>query len=255
MLTEPFLVPFPWSSVWDYNEFRSRSRPTHEGIDFGPNRGVRGGDSIRAANRGRVVFAGWGGDWYGSAGFGNLVVLDHGTVDGDLLWTLYAHMRTRPAVRTGAEVAIDEYLGPVGETGNARGDHLHWETWVNERPINPRTFIDRYNSILAAYSGGTSGSTNKSEEDEDMRNSGVYYNLDDNTVVYLIFNAGSGWYHEFSNGEGNGSMPSDYNNALAGALYTPSWAKVTRSHADVIKQSLEAVQRTRIDGKLAIVES
>lgn len=80
------------------------------------------------------------------------------------------------------------------------------------------------------------------EEKTDMaRNAGVYYKRDEKTVVYLIFNTESGWYHEFSNGTGNGPMPGGYNNALAGALDTPSWAQVTKGHADVIKRGLAAV--------------
>lgn len=155
MLTEQFLVPFPWSSVWGYNEFRSSSRPNHEGIDFGPGLGVWGGEGIPAANDARVLFAGWGGNWMNSPGYGNLVVLDHGRVNGDLLWTLYAHMRTLPVVDTGDQVTRGQFLGRVGETGNARGEHLHFECWVNESPINPRTFIDHYNQQITAYGGGT----------------------------------------------------------------------------------------------------
>jgi len=80
------------------------------------------------------------------------------------------------------------------------------------------------------------------EEYTDMaRNAGVFYKPDGTTVVYLVFNTESGWYHEFGNGKGNGPMPGGYNNALAGALDTPSWAQVTKGHADVIKRGLAAV--------------
>lgn len=139
-----FLLPFAYSTVWDYNEFHSPSRPNHDGIDFGPGLGVNGGESIRAANGGIVEFGGWGGDWFNSPGFGNVVAIDHGNVGGVNLMTIYAHMRTTPATLTGATVTKGQHLGYVGETGNAIGEHLHWETWINEVPVNPRTFMASY---------------------------------------------------------------------------------------------------------------
>ena len=139
-----FILPFPYSSVWAYNEFHSPERPNHEGIDFGPGLGVNGGEDIIAAADGRVEFAGWGGDWFGSSGFGNLVVIDHGTVNGDSLWTLYAHMRALPLVTTNQTITQSTVLGYVGDTGNAFGEHLHWETWINEVAVNPRDFMTTY---------------------------------------------------------------------------------------------------------------
>lgn len=73
------------------------------------------------------------------------------------------------------------------------------------------------------------------------RNAGVFYRPDPDTVVYLLFNTASGWHHEFGNGRGRGPMPGAYNNALAGALDTPSWAEVTAGHAAVIKRGLASV--------------
>lgn len=142
--TGDFILPFPFESVWDYNEFESPSRPNHKGIDFGPGLGVNGGESIIASGDGRVEFAGWGGDWFGSSGFGNLVVLDHGQFEGDTLWTLYAHMDSLPAVSTNDTITQGQHLGNVGETGNAIGKHLHWETWINGTAINPRDFMAAY---------------------------------------------------------------------------------------------------------------
>lgn len=91
----------------------------------------------------------------------------------------------------------------------------------------------------------------ESEEDE-MKNSGVYYTRDSKTIVYLMFNTGSGWYHEFSNGKNAGAMPGSYNNALAGTLATDSWAKITESHARVLKASLDAVRNSKVSGSLSV---
>ena len=85
-----------------------------------------------------------------------------------------------------------------------------------------------------------------------MKNSGVYYPRDKSSIVYLLFNTGSGWYHEFSNGTDAGAMPGEYVNPLARALDTGSWAKVTLSHANVIKRSLDAVRNTQISGSVSV---
>lgn len=78
------------------------------------------------------------------------------------------------------------------------------------------------------------------KEEEMARNSGIYWDEGGNNWVYAVFNTMSGFWHEFSNGKG--AMPADYNNALAGAMYTPSWAKVTKGHAAVIKEACTAVR-------------
>src|SRR5690606_17489360 len=104
------------------------------------------------------------------------------------------------------------------------------------------------NAGSAAGGGSTPLPTPKPEEQDDMaKNSGVYYDRKNPangkiTTVYLVFNSDSGWAHEFSNGEGNGPMPGEDNNALAKALDTPSWAKITEGHANVIKAGLVAVR-------------
>lgn len=88
------------------------------------------------------------------------------------------------------------------------------------------------------------------------KNSGVYYdrkNPDGTTsVVYLVFNTGSGFMHEFSAGPGAGNMNPAYNNALAKALDTPTWAKVTEGHARVIKRGLTAVTAREVSGDLTV---
>lgn len=59
--------PFGWRTHPIFN-----SRTFHSGVDIaGPNRG-----SIRASNSGKVIYSGW----YG--GYGKVVILDHGTVNG-----------------------------------------------------------------------------------------------------------------------------------------------------------------------------
>jgi len=120
-----------------------------------------------------------------------------------------------------------------------------WEPWH---------IIDWNPWVMPAGSGAAPAKPTKNDESEEdeMKNCGVYYEKSKNTWVYLIFNSGSGWYHEFSNGANAGPMPSAYNNALATALDTRTWAKVTAGHARVIKQGLDAVRRTAVTGSLSV---
>lgn len=69
-------------------------------------------------------------------GYGQVVELDH----GGGLKTRYAHLQTI-AVRAGERVALGERLGGMGSTGRSTGTHLHYEVWLNGRPMNPDRFL------------------------------------------------------------------------------------------------------------------
>lgn len=64
--------------------------------------------------------------------FGFLVLLDH----GQGVRTAYAHLQ-KLAVRKGQWVDLAELLGYVGSSGAATGPHLHWEVWVDGKPVDP----------------------------------------------------------------------------------------------------------------------
>ncbi len=97
----------------------------HEGIDIGAS----GGTPIGAAADGTVIVAGWQG------GYGNLVVVSHGT-----LATAYGHM-SRVAVSVGQHVTRGQTLGAVGCTGHCFGDHVHFEVRVNGSAVNPIPYM------------------------------------------------------------------------------------------------------------------
>jgi murein DD-endopeptidase MepM/ murein hydrolase activator NlpD len=108
----------------------------HRGLDFRASHGT----PILAVADGRVSGAGWAG------GYGRQVRLAH----ANGLSTSYSHM-SRFAVSPGASVRMGQVIGYIGTTGLSTGPHLHFETYRNGVPINPRTvhFVGR-----AQLSGG-----------------------------------------------------------------------------------------------------
>lgn len=59
------------------------------------------------------------------------ITLDHGTIDGIQVSTIYAHMREAPLVNMGDTVSGGQQLGRVGNTGASTGAHLHFEVVYN----------------------------------------------------------------------------------------------------------------------------
>ena len=81
---------------------------------------------VQAANRGRVLHAGWLGI------YGNCVILDHGMG----LQSLYAHLSSI-SVSAGQVVESEAELGRSGSTGLAGGDHLHFTMLLGGNAITP----------------------------------------------------------------------------------------------------------------------
>jgi murein DD-endopeptidase MepM/ murein hydrolase activator NlpD len=103
-----------------------RSRKFHTGVDIaGRNR-----SPIKAANGGKVIYAGW----YG--GYGKVVIIDH----GKSITTLYAHLSSIN-VNKGQKVSKGTVIGKEGSTGYSTGPHLHFEVRVNGKHTNPMKYI------------------------------------------------------------------------------------------------------------------
>ena len=68
--------------------------------------------------------------------YGNLIVIDH----GNGLTTRYGHL-SGYAVHVGDKVTKRQLIGWVGMTGRTTGPHLHYEVRLNERPLNPRSYL------------------------------------------------------------------------------------------------------------------
>jgi len=98
----------------------------HEGIDvYAPM-----GTPIEAPGAGRVTSAGW------SAGYGNVVTIDHGYG----IETKFAHA-SKLLVKRGQRVDRGQRIALVGNTGLATGPHLHYEVHVNDRPVDPLRYV------------------------------------------------------------------------------------------------------------------
>ena len=101
------------------------ARP-HKGVDVT----ARHGTPIVATAAGRVTLVGREGS------YGNMVELDHGFG----VRTRYAHA-SKLLVRRGQRVQRGETIAEVGTSGLSVSPHVHYEVWVNGRPIDPRRYI------------------------------------------------------------------------------------------------------------------
>ena len=147
----PQVLPAGMDSISSGFGYRSdpftRHGSFHPGLDF---RGPLGAP-IYAAARGSVSFVGQ------RSGYGNCVEVTH----GDGLVTRYAHMS---AFRThvGQQVVAGQTIGAIGSTGRSTGPHLHFEVRINNRPANPRPFLEarRHVSpqIVSQHTGPHTGS-------------------------------------------------------------------------------------------------
>src|SRR2546422_149378 len=79
---------------------------------------------------GIVTEVGW------EEGYGNIVTMDHGFG----LVTRFAHCSKILVVR-GQRVKRGQVIAKVGSTGLSTGPHLHYEVWVNHKPVDPMKYV------------------------------------------------------------------------------------------------------------------
>jgi murein DD-endopeptidase MepM/ murein hydrolase activator NlpD len=101
------------------------ARP-HEGIDVSAPMGAE----IEAPAAGVVTDVRW------EEGYGNMITIDHGFG----LVTRFAHCSKILAVR-GQRVKRGQKIALVGSTGLSTGPHLHYEVWVNRKPVDPMKYV------------------------------------------------------------------------------------------------------------------
>jgi murein DD-endopeptidase MepM/ murein hydrolase activator NlpD len=75
-------------------------------------------------------------------GYGNCIEISH----GNGLLTRYGHLSGFRA-RVGQEVVAGTVIGAMGSTGRSTGPHLHFEVRINDRPMNPRPFLEAARNV------------------------------------------------------------------------------------------------------------
>jgi murein DD-endopeptidase MepM/ murein hydrolase activator NlpD len=99
----------------------------HEGLDLSSG----AGSPVMATAPGKVVFAGWKGD------YGKMVEIVHGLG----IHTRYGHLKSI-AVKVGDEVTYRQQIGAVGSTGRSTGPHVHYEVRVDDKAYDPMNFLE-----------------------------------------------------------------------------------------------------------------
>ena len=102
--------------------------PTRQGIDIAGS----GGQPVRAAADGVVVYSG-----SGLVGYGELVIVKH----DDQWLSAYGHNRAR-LVNEGQIVKAGQQIAEMGRSGASR-DMLHFEIRYNGKPVDPLRYLPK----------------------------------------------------------------------------------------------------------------
>jgi murein DD-endopeptidase MepM/ murein hydrolase activator NlpD len=98
----------------------------HTGVDISSQYG----DGVRVSADGIVIEADE------RAGYGRLVVIDHGFG----VTTYYGHLSSFN-VYVGQQVRRGDTIGNVGVSGRSTGPHVHYEVRINGAPVNPMRYL------------------------------------------------------------------------------------------------------------------
>ncbi|MCI0695443.1 peptidoglycan DD-metalloendopeptidase family protein [candidate division KSB1 bacterium] len=99
---------------------------TNLGIDIA----APAGTPVRSVASGRVTALTW------QRGYGNLMIISH----ADGYYTVYSHLADI-GVALNDEIAADQTIGAVGETGSLQGPTLHFQVWQREEALNPEEWL------------------------------------------------------------------------------------------------------------------
>jgi murein DD-endopeptidase MepM/ murein hydrolase activator NlpD len=98
----------------------------HTGMDISSQYG----DPVRVAADGVVV------DAAEHAGYGRLVIVDHGYG----VTTYYGHLSSFNVI-AGEQLRRGDTIGNVGVSGRSTGPHVHYEVRINGAPVNPMRYL------------------------------------------------------------------------------------------------------------------
>lgn len=121
------------SSKYGYRDASIGGNAFHGGLDIAGGSGRLHGKPIYATRSGKVITA-----ITSDRGYGIYVIIDH----GDGYSSLYAHMSAR-YVSTGDTVNKGDMIGRVGNTGNSKGAHLHFEIRYYGEKLDPQRFVSK----------------------------------------------------------------------------------------------------------------
>lgn len=123
-----YVMPTSNTKITDIFGYRPRRRRVHQGLDIK----VQTGDTIYAAFDGKVRITS-----YQRRGYGHYVVVRH----NNGIETLYAHL-SKKLVKVNQNVKAGEPIGLGGNTGRSSGSHLHFETILMGKSIDPALMFD-----------------------------------------------------------------------------------------------------------------
>ncbi len=133
-----YVMPTPSVKVTDIFGYRPNRRRVHNGLDVK----VLTGDTIYAAFDGKVRIAS-----YQRRGYGHYVVVRH----NNGIETLYAHLSKR-LVDVNQNVKAGDPIGLGGNTGRSSGSHLHFETILMGKCLDPALMFDFKNQKMTGES-------------------------------------------------------------------------------------------------------
>ncbi len=123
------------SSKFGYRDANISGWSFHGGLDLAGGNGKLHGAPVYATRAGYVIAA-----VTSNTGYGIYVLIDH----GDGYSSLYAHMSAR-YVEVGNYVTQGQMIGRVGNTGNSRGAHLHFEIRYYGEKKDPLNYVKNPN--------------------------------------------------------------------------------------------------------------
>ncbi len=123
-----FVMPTTNTKITDIFGYRPRRRRVHNGLDIK----VQRGDTIRSAFDGKVRMAS-----YQRRGYGHYIVIRH--TNG--IETVYAHLSKKLVIQD-QNVKAGQPIGLGGNTGRSTGAHLHFETLLAGKNLNPALMFD-----------------------------------------------------------------------------------------------------------------
>lgn len=126
------------SSPFGYrNKPNAKASTNHKGMDIAAPLNT----TVYAPANGKVIASYISGSL--TSGFGRLIKIDHGKIDGKQVQSWYGHLN-KWLVGSGDVVSKGQPIGLVGNTGNSTGPHLHFEILENSVAVNPIKYIGAY---------------------------------------------------------------------------------------------------------------